>query len=165
MLCTTNKTLRHKLTTTDVEMIKKSQIHHATRCSGGRIALALSISANALLPVVWLMTPAFYFPYDVLPAVDLDDAGMIRIGDKRVTVFQPTGESHPAHRIVDAWISASVLPDNVTVARDLDRPVVVLVADEDVAILQKLRAVRIVQLIGPVARDTRGAVLPDDLLV
>ena len=60
MLCTTNKTLRHKLTTTDVEMIKKSQIHHATRCSGGRIALALSISANALPPVVWLMTPAFY---------------------------------------------------------------------------------------------------------
>lgn len=105
------------------------------------------------------------FPYDVLPAVDLDDAGAIRIGDKSVTIFQPIGESHTAHRIVDAWISASVLPDNVTVARDLDRPVVVLVADEDAAMLQKLRAVRIVQLIGPVARDTRGAALPDDLLV
>jgi hypothetical protein len=35
------------------------------------------------------------FPYDVLPAVDLDDAGMIRIGDKRVTPFSRLAKATP----------------------------------------------------------------------
>jgi len=52
----------------------------------------------------------------------------------------------------------------VSGAGDLDRAVVVFVADEDVTVLQKLSAVRVVELLGAVAGDAGGAVLPDDSL-
>jgi hypothetical protein len=49
------------------------------------------------------------------------------------------------------------LPDNVSSVGDFDCPVVVFVADEDVTVLQKLGAVRVVELFRAVARDATGA--------
>jgi hypothetical protein len=103
-------------------------------------------------------------PHNVLVLINLDDAGVIRIRDKRVAVLQPAGKSDTTDRIADVWVTAAVLPDNLAGARDLDGAVVVFVADEDVTILQKLGAVRVVELLGAVAGDAGGAVLPDDLL-
>ncbi len=88
---------------------------------------------------------------------------MIRISDERA-VRQPAGEGDTAHRIVDVRVTAALLPYNVSGAGDLDRAVVVFVADEDVTVLQKLGAVRVVELLGAVAGDAGGAVLPDDSL-
>ena len=105
-------------------------------------------------------------PHDVLVLIDLDDAVVIRVRDQGVAVLQPAGKSNTTHRIADVRVAAAVLPDNIAAerdrARDLDGAVVIFVADENVAVLQKLCAVRIVELIGTVAGDARGAVLPDD---
>src|SRR6267143_1526922 len=48
---------------------------------------------------------------------------------------------------------------------DLDRPVVILVGDENVPIGQQLGRVRIVQLIGTDAGDTVLSVLPDNRVI
>ena len=88
------------------------------------------------------------FPHNVLVAVDLDDAGVIRISDERA-LLQPAGEGDTAHRIVDVRVTAALLPYNVSGAGDLDRAVVVFVADEDVTVLQKLAPFGLLSCSGP----------------
>jgi hypothetical protein len=56
------------------------------------------------------------------------------------------------------------LPYNLAGARDLDSAVVVLVADEDVTVLQKQGAIRVVELSGGDAGRVGTAEAPDDLL-
>jgi hypothetical protein len=90
-------------------------------------------------------------PDNVLVAIDLDDAGVIRIRDEGIAVFQPAGESNTAHRIVDGRVTATVLPHDLAGAINLNGAVVVFVADKDVAILQTFGAVRIVELLRSVA--------------
>jgi len=89
------------------------------------------------------------FPHNVLVAVNFDDARVIRIRNERVAVLQPAGERDTAHRIVDVRITTAVLPDDPAVAGNLDRAVVVFVADEDVTVLQKLAPFGLLSCSGP----------------
>src|ERR1019366_8518403 len=105
-------------------------------------------------------------PHYVLVSINLDDTVVIRIRDQGVAVFEPAGKRDTTDGIVDRRVAAAVLPDNVAAKRDrgrnLERAIVVFVADKNVAVLQKLGAVRVVELIGTVAGNARGAILPDD---
>src|SRR5258708_7399984 len=105
-------------------------------------------------------------PHDGLVLIDLDNTVVIRVRHQRGAVLQPAGKSDPTHRITVVRVAAAILPDNIAAerdrARDLDGAVVILVADQNVTVLEKLGAVRVVELIGTVAGDTRGAILPDD---
>ena len=104
-------------------------------------------------------------PDNVLVGINFDDTGVIRIRDQRVAVLQPAGKSDTTYRIVDVRVAAAVLSDNLARAGvcDLNSAVVVLVADEDVTVLQQQGAGRIDELVRTVAADARGAVLPDKL--
>ena len=91
---------------------------------------------------------------------------MVRVGDQSVAILQPACESNPTHWLVDIRVSAAVLPDNLARVGvcDLDGAVVVLVADKDVAVLQEQGTVRVVELVGTVAGNACGAILPGNLL-
>src|SRR6202521_787381 len=88
-------------------------------------------------------------PHDVLVLIDLDDTVVIRVRDQRVAVLQPAGKSDTTHRFAVVRVTAAVLPDNIAakweLGRDLESAVVVFVADENVAVLQKLCAIRVVE--------------------
>jgi hypothetical protein len=103
-------------------------------------------------------------PHNVLILINLDNAGVVGISDKRVAILEPAGKSDTTHWIVDVRVPAAVLPDNLFGTRDFDRAVIVLIADKNVTVFQELCAVRIVELVGPVTGEARGAVLPDDFL-
>lgn len=103
-------------------------------------------------------------PHNVLILINLDNAGVVGIGDKRVAILEPAGKSDTTHWIVDVRVPAAVLPDNLFGTRDFDRAVIVLIADKNVTVFQELCAVRVVELVRPVAGEARGAVLPDDFL-
>lgn len=103
-------------------------------------------------------------PYNVLIFIDLDDTGVIGISDQRVAVLKPTGEGETTDWFVLIRVTAAILPNNLFGARDLDSTVVIFVADKNVTILQKLCAVRAVELVGTVAGDARRAILPDNSL-
>src|ERR1035437_4555344 len=91
-------------------------------------------------------------PHYVLVSINLDDTVVIRIRDQGVAVFEPAGKRDTTDGIVDRRVAAAVLPDNVAAKRDrgrnLERAIVVFVADKNVAVLQKLGAVRVVEAIG-----------------
>ena len=98
-------------------------------------------------------------PDRVLVFIDLDDTVVIRVGDEGVVVFEPAGKSDTTDGLVIVRVSAAVLPDNSAAKRelapDLYGAVIILIADENVTVLQKLRAIGVVELIGAVAGDAR----------
>lgn len=94
--------------------------------------------------------------------VNLNDTRVVGICDERVSVREPAGEGYTARRALDGECCDNPAGSRVS---DFYGTVVVLVSDENVAVVEKFCAVGIAQLVRTVADDAVLSVLPDDGVV
>src|SRR5258708_17996678 len=94
--------------------------------------------------------------------IDFDNAVVVGVGEQRVAVGQPTRESDTA----DGAPGGKRLDDLArSGVRNLDRAVVVLVRDKNIAVGQQLGVVGIVELVVAIAHDAILPILPHDRVV
>jgi len=97
--------------------------------------------------------------------IGFDDAVVVGIGDKGVAVREPACEGDTAESQAADFAGERSYNCTRSRVRDLNRPIVVLIRNENVTVLKQFSGIGIVKLIRATAGDAGRSILPGDGLI